>query len=71
VPRQPAEALYESEKRQFQAGTSTAFLVLQRQTTLITARTHELRANEGVDIALADLDRATARTIETQNIKLQ
>lgn len=69
--RTSAEAQYQSELRQFRAGTSTVFLVLQRQTELTTARTRELRAESDLGIAFADLDRATARTIEAQNIKLQ
>jgi HAE1 family hydrophobic/amphiphilic exporter-1 len=69
--RQSAEAQYESEQRQFRAGTSTVFLVLQRQTELITARTRELRAKDDVGVALADLDRATSSTIENQKINLQ
>jgi outer membrane protein TolC len=71
VARQSAEAQYESEQRQFRAGTSTVFLVLQRQTELISARTRELRARADLGVALADLDRATASTIATQNIRLQ
>jgi outer membrane protein TolC len=71
LARQSAEAQYDSEQRQFRAGTSTVFLVLQRQTELITARTRELRAKADLGIALADLDRATASTIQAQNIKLQ
>ena len=69
--RVSAEAQYESERRQFLAGTSTVYLVLQRQSELTTARTRELRANENLGIAIADLDRATANTINTQNIKLR
>jgi outer membrane protein TolC len=69
--QQSAEAQYDSEQRQFRAGTSTVYLVLQRQTELIAARTRELRAQADLGIALADLDRATASTIEAQNIKLQ
>ena len=45
--RQYAEQQYSSEQRQFQAGTSTVFLVLQRQTDLIAARTREVRARRG------------------------
>ena len=69
--RRSAQAQYESEQRQFRAGTSTVFLVLQRQTELVTARTRELRANADLGVALADLDRATASTIAAQNIKVQ
>jgi HAE1 family hydrophobic/amphiphilic exporter-1 len=71
LARSSAEAQYESELRQFRAGTSTVFLVLQRQTELTSARTRELRAESDLGIAFADLDRATAATIEAQNITLQ
>jgi HAE1 family hydrophobic/amphiphilic exporter-1 len=71
LARQSAEEQYASEQRQFQAGTSTVFLVLQRQTDLINSRNRELRAHADFAVALANLDRATARTIETRGIKLQ
>jgi HAE1 family hydrophobic/amphiphilic exporter-1 len=65
-----AEQQYASEQRQFQAGTSTVFLVLQRQTDLTVARTREVRAKADLGEAAANLDRATARTIEAQGIQL-
>lgn len=68
--RENAERQYSSEQRQFQAGTSTVFLVLQRQTELIAARTREIRARADAGQAAAALDRATARTIEAQGIQL-
>ena len=68
--RQSANEQYQSEQRQFQAGTSTVFLVLQRQTDLIAARTREVRAQADLGRAAADLDRATAQTIQTQNINI-
>ena len=68
--RQFAEAQYASEQRQFQAGTSSVFLVLQRQTDLIAARSREIRAKADAGRAAADLDRATARTLTAQNIEL-
>jgi outer membrane protein TolC len=63
-----AEEQYSSEQRQFQAGTSSVFLVLQRQTDLIAARSREIRAKADVGNAIADFDRATARTLTTQKI---
>ena len=69
--RQYAEQQYASEQRQFQAGTSTVFLVLQRQTDLIAARTREVRARADLGEAQAGLDRATARTIEAQGIQIK
>ena len=65
-----AEEQYTSEQRQFQAGTSSVFLVLQRQTDLIAARSREIRARADVGSAMADLDRATARTLIAQKIDI-
>ena len=59
---------YASEQRQFRAGTSSVYLVLQRQTDLIAARSREIRAKADLGNAAADLDRATARTLITQRI---
>lgn len=69
--RQYAEQQYSSELRQFQAGTSTVFLVLQRQTDLISARTREVRARADLGEADANFDRALARTIEARSIELK
>ncbi len=66
-----AEQQYSSEQRQFQAGTSTVFLVLQRQTDLIAARTREVRARADLGEANANFDRAVARTIEARSIELK
>lgn len=66
--RKFAEDQYESEQRQFQAGTSSVFLVLQRQSDLIAAQSREIRAKADTGRAAADLDRATARTLIAQNI---
>ena len=69
--RKSAEAQYASEERQFQAGTTTVFLVLQRQTELIAARTREARSEADFGDAQANLDRALARTIEVRNIAIK
>jgi outer membrane protein TolC len=71
VARQSAEEQYASEQRQFQSGTSTVFLVLQRQTELITARTREVRAQADLAVAAANLDRATASTLDTLKIGIK
>jgi len=68
LARQSAEQQYESEQRQFQAGTSTTFLVLQRQTDLISARSRETRAGADTAEAAANLDRAVAGVLETNGI---
>jgi HAE1 family hydrophobic/amphiphilic exporter-1 len=69
--RRYAEEQYQSEQRQFQAGTSTVFLVLQRQTDLVSARTREVRAGADTGEAKANMDRALARTLEIRNIQLK
>jgi HAE1 family hydrophobic/amphiphilic exporter-1 len=66
-----AQQQYESEQRQFQAGTSSVFLVLQRQTELINARTREIRAEADAGEATANLDRALARTLDIRNIAVK
>ena len=58
-------------RRQFQAGTTTVFLVLQRQTELIASRTRQVRAEADLGEAKAGLDRALSRTIEVQSIQLK
>jgi HAE1 family hydrophobic/amphiphilic exporter-1 len=71
LARQSADEQYASEQRQFQAGTSSVFLVLQRQTDLISARNREVRAHADFAVALANLDRATAHTLEARGLELQ
>jgi HAE1 family hydrophobic/amphiphilic exporter-1 len=68
--RKFAEDQYASEQRQFLAGTSSVFLVLQRQTDLIAARSREIRARADLGRAVADLDRATAQTLVVHNISV-
>lgn len=65
-----AREQYDSEQRQFQAGTSTMFLVLQRQNSLITARSSEVRARADLAEAVANVERATAHTLEAHQIQV-
>ncbi len=69
--RQFAEDQYASEQRQFQAGTSSVFLVLQRQTDLISARSREIRASADLGKAAADVERATAQTLSVRGISVE
>ncbi|HLK48677.1 MAG TPA: TolC family protein [Bryobacteraceae bacterium] len=71
VASRSAQQQYESEQRQLQAGTSTVFLVLQRQTDLINARNREVRSRADMAEAIANFERATAGTIAAHNIQLQ
>jgi outer membrane protein TolC len=66
--RQSAEQLYASEQRQFQAGTTTLFLVLQRQTELLSARSRELQAQTDLNKAISEFQRATGTTLSANNV---
>jgi HAE1 family hydrophobic/amphiphilic exporter-1 len=69
--RASAEQLYESEQRQFRAGTTTVFLVLQRQNELIAARGRELQAQTDLNKAVAAFTRATGTTLTVNNIDVK
>lgn len=69
--RASAELLYESEQRQFRAGTTTVFLVLQRQNELIAARGRELQAQTDLNKAVAAFTRATGTTLTVNNIDVK
>ncbi len=66
--RAAAEQLYQSEQRQFQAGTTTFFLVQQRQTELITARGRELQAQTDLNRAISEFQRSIGSTLEANNV---
>lgn len=66
--RSASEQLYESEQRQFKAGTTTTFLVLQRQTELLTARSRELQAQTDLNKAISNFQLATGNTLTANRI---
>lgn len=68
---QLAQQQLDSEQRQLKAGTSSVFLVLQRQTELVNAKLREIRATADHREAEADFDRATANTLSRQNIEVK
>ncbi len=68
--RQSAEQLYESEQRQFRAGTATFYLVLQRQTELLNARSRELQAQTDLNKAISEFQRATGTTLSVNNVSV-
>jgi outer membrane protein TolC len=68
--RSAAEQLMESEERQFRAGTTTFYLVLQRQTELIGARGRELQAQTDLNRAISEYHRATGTTLSTNNVEV-
>jgi outer membrane protein TolC len=66
--RRSAQEQYASEQRKFKAGTSTLFLVLQRQTALVSAQSSELRAQVELAKAIADFERATGRILKAHDV---
>jgi HAE1 family hydrophobic/amphiphilic exporter-1 len=66
--RSAAEQLFESEQRQFRAGTTTFYLVLQRQTELLAARGRELQAQTDLNTAISEFQRATGTTLSANNV---
>jgi outer membrane protein len=66
--RSASEQQYASEQRRFDAGQSTLFLVLERQTALTTARGNELRAQTDLNKAIAELQRATGNSLQANNV---
>ncbi|MBA2621089.1 MAG: TolC family protein [Acidobacteria bacterium] len=69
--RASSEQLFESEQRQFRAGTSTIFLVFQRQTELLVARSRELQAQTDLNKAISNFRRATGNTLDANNIEMK
>ena len=69
--RSLAEQQYASEQRRFEAGTSTVFLVLQRQTTMIAMRTQYARAEADLSRSIAQLNHATGQILTANQINLR
>ncbi len=66
--REANEQQFASEQRKLDAGQSTTFLVLERQTQLTTARGLELKAQTDLNKAIADLQRATGNALSVNSI---
>lgn len=66
--RVAAEELYASEQRQFRGGTTTFYLVLERQTELTAARGRELQARTDLNKAISEFHRAIGKTLDVNNV---
>jgi HAE1 family hydrophobic/amphiphilic exporter-1 len=66
--REANERQFASEQRKLDAGQSTVFLVLERQTALTEARGQELKAQTDLNKAIADLQRATGNALRVNSI---
>lgn len=71
VARESAEEQYQSEQRQFRAGTSTLFLVQQRQSDMISARSQERRSEADLGKAIATFELSTGTILQNHNIQLR
>lgn len=63
-----ADELYSSEQRQFRAGITTFYLVAQRQTELLAARSRELQAQTDLNIAVSQFNRSIGSTLTVNNV---
>ncbi len=60
MPRvKPRERVLLGEQRRFQAGTSTTFLVLQRQLDVANQQLRELQAQTDLDKSIVELNRVS------------
>jgi Outer membrane protein len=66
--RELNEQQFSSEQRKLDAGQSTVFLVLERQTALTTAKGQELKAQTDLNKAIADLQKATGNSLNVNSI---
>ncbi|HEX8071023.1 MAG TPA: TolC family protein [Pyrinomonadaceae bacterium] len=66
--RANAELQLAGERRLYQVGRSTTFILFQRENALINARNAVLRAETDYNKALADLQRATSTTLRANNV---
>jgi HAE1 family hydrophobic/amphiphilic exporter-1 len=63
-----AEQQLSGERRLYQVGRSTTFLLFQRENALVNAQNQELQAETDYNKALADLQRATSSTLRSNNV---
>lgn len=69
--RENAEIQLEGERKLYDAGKSTAFILFQRENGLTNARNAEIRAETDYNKAVADLQRVTSTAFRANNIQLQ
>jgi len=69
--REHAEHQFAGERRLYELGRSTTFLLFQRQNQLVETRNQELRAATDFNKALAELQRATSTTLQANSIILE
>lgn len=71
IARQASEQVYASELRKFHNGSSTTFLVLQRQVELQQNRARELLAQTDLNKAVVEIQRVEGTILTNNNVKVQ
>ncbi|MBA2620037.1 MAG: TolC family protein [Acidobacteria bacterium] len=69
--RESAELQLEGERKLFEVGRSTTFLLFQRENALTNARNAEIRAETDYNKALSDVQRVTSTTFLSNNIEIK
>jgi HAE1 family hydrophobic/amphiphilic exporter-1 len=69
--RANAEIQLEGERKKYEVGFSSTFLLFQRENALANARNAEIRAETDFNKALADLQRSTSTTFRANNIEVE
>ncbi len=68
--RENAEIQLEGERKLFEVGRSTTFLLFQRENALTNARNAEIRSETDYNKSLSDLQRSTSTTFRLNNIEI-
>ncbi len=69
--RESAEIQLDGERKLYDAGRSTTFLLFQRENALTNARNSEIRAETDYNKAIADLQRVTSTAFRANNINIE
>jgi len=69
--RENAEIQLEGERKLFEVGRSTTFLLFQRENALTNARNAEIRSETDYNKSLSDLQRSTSTTFRLNNIDVE
>lgn len=68
--RESAEIQLEGERKLFEAGRSTTFLLFQRENALANAKNAEIRAETDYKKAIVDLQKATSTILQANKIEI-
>lgn len=68
--RENAEIQLDGERKLYDAGRSTTFILFQRENALTNARNAEIRAETDHSKAIADLQRATSTAFRANNVQV-